>query len=123
MPLHAVLKHSQHPFQNSGGALHLQLTELLGGENNVAEMTGRKGGLQRDANGVVKWEIRNSAVRSFLRCLPTRLPVTHSACTLCWSLRPAAGACANLSVGFSHLHLSKVRMTNTICNARWHGRT
>ncbi len=35
-----------------------QLTDLVGGEEKVAEMTGRKGLLKRDADGTVNWHRR-----------------------------------------------------------------
>jgi hypothetical protein len=41
----------------------LQLTELLGGEEAVAEMTGRSGILTRDADGRVTYGMRNVKVR------------------------------------------------------------
>ncbi len=35
-----------------------QLTDLMGGEDMVAEMTGRKGLMKRDADGSVNWHRR-----------------------------------------------------------------
>jgi hypothetical protein len=40
----------------------MQLTELLGGEEAVAEMTGRSGILTRDADGKVTYGLRNQNV-------------------------------------------------------------
>ena len=42
--------------------VQMQLTELLGGEEAVAEMTGRSGILTRDADGKVTYGLRNQNV-------------------------------------------------------------
>ncbi len=44
----------------------LQLTELLGGEEAVAEMTGRSGILTRDADGKVTYGLRNQNVSLYV---------------------------------------------------------
>ena len=40
-----------------------QLTDLMGGEEKVAEMTGRKGLLRREADGTVTYQRRCAEVR------------------------------------------------------------
>ena len=45
-----------------------QLTDLMGGEEKVAEMTGRKGLLKRDADGTVNWHRRCPEVSHHLLC-------------------------------------------------------
>ena len=54
-----------------------QLTDLMGGEEKVAEMTGRKGLLKREADGTVSWQRRCAEVtHSFLRSWV--LPISQS---------------------------------------------
>lgn len=43
-----------------------QLTDLMGGEEKVAEMTGRKGMLKREANGTVSYQRRCAEVGHYL---------------------------------------------------------
>ena len=40
-----------------------QLTDLMGGEDKVAEMTGRKGLMTRNEDGTVEWHRRCPEVR------------------------------------------------------------
>ena len=51
-----------------------QLTDLMGGEEKVAEMTGRKGMLKRDADGTVGWHRRCAEVGSLFACKAASTP-------------------------------------------------
>ncbi len=68
-----------------------QLTDLMGGEEKVAEMTGRKGLLKRDADGSVNWH-RRCPEASFCRHAVTAwaYPIAHA----CLRLSAWCGAAA-----------------------------
>jgi len=55
-----------------------QLTDLMGGEEKVAEMTGRKGLLKRDADGTVNWHRRCPEASLCLQAItPCAHPLAH----------------------------------------------